>query len=103
MSLNKMKRFIDTQEFTSDLMWKDLFKEATSSCFQRSKRELLHTPRIIYIMLMNLSAYNKDVDEIREQLALLLNINPLSCDPSHMFFTTCSQVELLKVRRTFEE
>ena len=38
MSLDKMMRFFDTQEFTAGFMWKEIFKDAMKTCFQKSKR-----------------------------------------------------------------
>lgn len=40
LSLNKIKRFIETKEYFMNVIWRDAFYDATVTCFQRSKEEI---------------------------------------------------------------
>lgn len=36
VSLPKIKRLIDTQEYLTDALWRDIYKEASAICLQKS-------------------------------------------------------------------
>lgn len=100
ISLNKVRRYIDTQEYLVDPLWRDSFKEAATTCFQRSKNGLgniswrhlyITNPSILYL------AYNQNVDEIRQRVGDLLQIDFFECDPLYIFYSTCIQSEIVKV------